>query len=100
MPGGAICLELLTSDGWSSVYTVEAIIMQISTTLVKGKGRILPQKKVRSFNHGFELFLLIPCYLQNKAQNEYNIEYAKQIFERIEKLHKEKGWYEPPKTEG
>lgn len=48
MPGGAICLELLTSDGWSSVYTVEAIVMQISSTLVKGKGRIQPQKKVCS----------------------------------------------------
>lgn len=46
MPGGAICLELLTSDGWSSVYTVEAIIMQISSSLVKGKGRIPLQNKV------------------------------------------------------
>lgn len=44
--GGAICIELLTTDGWSSVYTVEAIIMQISSTLVEGGGRIHEQSKV------------------------------------------------------
>ncbi|CAH3187831.1 unnamed protein product, partial [Porites evermanni] len=26
--------------GWSSAYTVEAVIMQIAATLVKGKARI------------------------------------------------------------
>lgn len=38
--GGAICMELLTKQGWSSAYTVEALIMQIAATLVKGKARI------------------------------------------------------------
>jgi len=38
--GGAICMELLTKQGWSSAYTVEAVIMQISATFVKGKARI------------------------------------------------------------
>uniref|UniRef100_A0A915HNH4 Uncharacterized protein n=1 Tax=Romanomermis culicivorax TaxID=13658 RepID=A0A915HNH4_ROMCU len=38
--GGAICMELLTKQGWSSVYSVEAIIHQIAATLVKGKARI------------------------------------------------------------
>lgn len=27
-------------QGWSSAYTVEAVIMQIAATLVKGKARI------------------------------------------------------------
>ena len=39
--GGAICMELLTKQGWSSAYTVEALIMQIAATLVKGKARII-----------------------------------------------------------
>lgn len=39
--GGAICMELLTKHGWSSAYTVEAVIMQIAATLVKKKARIL-----------------------------------------------------------
>jgi ubiquitin-conjugating enzyme E2 Q len=62
--GGAICMELLTKQviihifqsffdlffnlfiinllqkGWSSAYTIEAIILQIAATLVKGKARI------------------------------------------------------------
>ena len=72
LAGGAICMELLTpqvehtqiagvrrgfdpSDppppppqGWSSAYTVEAVILQISATLVKGKARVIfTQSKVR-----------------------------------------------------
>lgn len=43
--GGAICMELL-SVGWSSVYTVEAIITQVAATLVAGDGRIPPQRQV------------------------------------------------------
>uniref|UniRef100_A0A8C5WSQ7 E2 ubiquitin-conjugating enzyme n=1 Tax=Laticauda laticaudata TaxID=8630 RepID=A0A8C5WSQ7_LATLA len=38
--GGAICMELLTKQGWSSAYSVESVIMQISATLVKGKARV------------------------------------------------------------
>lgn len=38
--GGAICMELLTQQGWSSAYTIEAVIIQIAATLVKGKARI------------------------------------------------------------
>ena len=40
LSGGAICMELLTPEGWSSAYSIEALIMQISATLVKGKARI------------------------------------------------------------
>lgn len=39
--GGAICMELLTVQGWTSAYTVEAVIMQIASTFVKGKARIV-----------------------------------------------------------
>ena len=37
-------MELLTRQGWSSAYSLESLILQISATLVKGKARI-------SFNH-------------------------------------------------
>ena len=33
-------MELLTPQGWSSAYSIEAVIMQLSATLVKGKARI------------------------------------------------------------
>jgi len=40
LTGGAICMELLTPQGWSSAYGIESLIMQISATLAKGKARI------------------------------------------------------------
>uniref|UniRef100_A0A914WXA5 UBC core domain-containing protein n=1 Tax=Plectus sambesii TaxID=2011161 RepID=A0A914WXA5_9BILA len=44
--GGAICMELLTKQGWSSAYSVESVILQIAATLVKGKARIQFDVKV------------------------------------------------------
>ena len=62
-------MELLTPQGWSSAYSIEALIMQISATLVKGKARVdfsstnrvrrkkyysqltnLSNKKIKTFN--------------------------------------------------
>ncbi|KAL8194257.1 UNVERIFIED_CONTAM: hypothetical protein K2H54_010452 [Gekko kuhli] len=38
LDGGAICMELLTPRGWSSAYTVEAVMRQFAASLVKGQG--------------------------------------------------------------
>jgi len=38
--GGAICMELLTKDGWSPSYTIETVCLQLSATIVRGKGRV------------------------------------------------------------
>lgn len=54
--GGAICMELLTQQGWSSAYTVEAVILQIAATLVYGKARIqFGTQKVPSQVRNYEL---------------------------------------------
>ena len=29
LDGGALCMELMTPSGWSSAYTIEAVIMQV-----------------------------------------------------------------------
>nr|XP_010341364.2 ubiquitin-conjugating enzyme E2Q-like protein 1 isoform X2 [Saimiri boliviensis boliviensis] len=39
LDGGAICMELLTPRGWSSAYTVEAVMRQFAASLVKGQRR-------------------------------------------------------------
>lgn len=39
LDGGAICMELLTPRGWSSAYTVEAVMRQFAASLVKGQVR-------------------------------------------------------------
>lgn len=78
--GGAICMELLTKQGWSSAYTVEAVIMQIAATLVKGKARIL-FGSTKVYKHFiFRLYetqstrtVLIDFPLKNKfIQKKYN----------------------------
>lgn len=40
LDGGAMCMELLMNQGWSSVYTAETVILQVAATLVRGKGRV------------------------------------------------------------
>ncbi|XP_044762124.1 ubiquitin-conjugating enzyme E2 Q1 isoform X2 [Coccinella septempunctata] len=79
--GGAICMELLTKQGWSSAYTVEAVIMQISATLVKGKARIQFANKVCS--HG-----------------QYSLARAQQSFKSLVQIHEKNGWFTPPKEDG
>uniref|UniRef100_A0A5F7ZVK1 Ubiquitin-conjugating enzyme E2 Q2 n=2 Tax=Macaca TaxID=9539 RepID=A0A5F7ZVK1_MACMU len=51
--GGALCMELLTKQGWSSAYSIESVIMQINATLVKGKARVQfgANKNVRILPH-------------------------------------------------
>ncbi|EDV26819.1 uncharacterized protein TRIADDRAFT_21996 [Trichoplax adhaerens] len=78
MTGGAICMELLTPQGWSSVYTVDAIIIQIAATLVQGKARI-------DFS---------------APANSYSYFRAQSSFQSMVKLHGKNGWYTPPKSEG
>lgn len=46
-------LSLPDSQGWSSAYSIESVIMQISATLVKGKARVqFGANKVRSWAWG------------------------------------------------
>lgn len=41
--GGSICAELLTPKGWSPIFTIESIIIQIISFIVEGKGRLDPE---------------------------------------------------------
>lgn len=68
-------MELLTKQGWSSAYTVEAVIMQISATLVKGKARIqFGAQKV--------------C-----TQGQYSLARAQQSFKSLVQIHEKNGKY-------
>ncbi|KAM7445235.1 Ubiquitin-conjugating enzyme [Porites harrisoni] len=80
LSGGALCMELLTPQGWSSAYTVEAVIMQIAATLVKGKARI--------------------NFQDNKKPGVYSLVRAQQSFKSLVQIHEKNGWYTPPKHEG
>ncbi|XP_068698729.1 ubiquitin-conjugating enzyme E2Q-like protein 1 [Montipora foliosa] len=77
LDGGAICMELLTPKGWSSAYTVEAIVLQFSAAVVKGQGRIDKSKK--------------KAFSKKEAESAYK---------RLVKTHEKYGWVTPPKSEG
>ncbi|XP_033627031.1 uncharacterized protein LOC117289937 [Asterias rubens] len=78
LDGGAICMELLTPQGWSSSYTIEAVILQLGATLVAGHARICQNKK--------KLFGEIP----------FNKQEALESFNNIVETHKRYGWLNPP----
>lgn len=75
-------MELLTKQGWSSAYTVEAVIMQIAATLVKGKARILFGSQTKVNLNGIDLnneLLLCPCaVLKEKMERTVLTPNAKQ----------------------
>uniref|UniRef100_A0A8C7ZHG1 E2 ubiquitin-conjugating enzyme n=1 Tax=Oryzias sinensis TaxID=183150 RepID=A0A8C7ZHG1_9TELE len=76
--GGALCMELLTKQGWSSAYSIESVIMQINATLVKGKARVQ--------------------FGANK--NQYSLARAQQSYKSLVQIHEKNGWYTPPKEDG
>ncbi|XP_024781494.1 ubiquitin-conjugating enzyme E2 Q2 isoform X4 [Pan paniscus] len=69
--GGALCMELLTKQGWSSAYSIESVIMQINATLVKGKARVQ--------------------FGANK--NQYNLARAQQSYNSIVQIHEKNGMF-------
>uniref|UniRef100_A0A914H375 UBC core domain-containing protein n=1 Tax=Globodera rostochiensis TaxID=31243 RepID=A0A914H375_GLORO len=77
--GGALCMELLTKQGWTSAYSVESLITQIAATLVKGNARI-------SFDRD--------------ASATYSLAKAQQSHRSLVQIHSKAGWYTPPKNEG
>jgi len=79
LAGGAICMELLTPQGWSSAYTVEAVILQVGATFVKGKARII--------------------FSQSKGE-AYTLSKAQHAYKSLVKIHEKSGWFTPPKDEG
>ena len=82
-------MELLTKQGWSSAYTVEALIMQISATLVKGKARIqFGATKVKNFRSPAKIYQLFLCLF---FQGQYSLARAQQSFKSLVQIHEKNG---------
>lgn len=80
LDGGAICMELLTPRGWSSAYTVEAVMRQFAASLVKGQGRI--------------------CRKAGKSKKSFSRKEAEATFKSLVKTHEKYGWVSPPVSDG
>ena len=79
MTGGAICMELLTKEGWSSACCVESVIVQIAATLVRGNARIdFTSTRIKS----------------------YSLSRAQCTFKSLVQMHEKNGWHTPPPNDG
>ncbi|GAA5983163.1 hypothetical protein JCM10908_000179 [Rhodotorula pacifica] len=75
--GGSICMDLLTSDGWSSVYSIEAILLQIRMAMSNLEPR--------------------PARLDPSTWNSpYSMQEAIEGFKRAANTH---GWTVPPELD-
>ncbi|KAJ2945248.1 hypothetical protein O0L34_g9319 [Tuta absoluta] len=72
--GGTICMELLTTGGWSSAYTVEALVLQFAATVVQGQGRVA---------------------WSDSPDTEYSRSRAEEAFPLMVQWHDKHGWGEP-----
>lgn len=72
-------MELLTPRGWASAYTVEAIIMQFTASLSKGRARISRTKK---------------------PNKDFSKQSAEEAFRSLVKTHNKYGWVSPSLAEG
>lgn len=82
-------MELLTKQGWSSAYTVEALIMQISATLVKGKARIqFGATKVSHFMLPKQFVIETLFFV---FQGQYSLARAQQSFKSLVQIHEKNG---------
>ncbi|KAF7493058.1 Putative ubiquitin-conjugating enzyme [Sarcoptes scabiei] len=79
MEGGAICLELLTKTGWTSAYTMEAVIIQLMASFIKGQATIKASKDVSK------------CFTKKSAISS---------FRHIVRIHDKHGWVDTPLYEG
>eukprot|EP00117_Sycon_ciliatum_P000388 scpid78215/ scgid6472/ Ubiquitin-conjugating enzyme E2 Q1; Protein NICE-5; Ubiquitin carrier protein Q1; Ubiquitin-protein ligase Q1 len=78
LAGGAICMELLTNQGWSVAYSIESLILQIMVTIAKGNAAIS----------------------ENPETGHYNLQRAQASFKALTATHAKNGWYTPPKNQG
>lgn len=64
--GGALCMELLTPEGWSPTYTIEGVIMQIAATMAKGHAEVVSKS----------------------APEKYSMQGAREGFANVLRIHK------------
>lgn len=76
LDGGALCLGLLTPSGWTAAYTIEAVVTQVGSALIKGNAKIV------------------------KDGRKFSLKGAQASYKSLIKTHDKYGWVTPPKAEG
>ena len=111
---GALCMELLTKDGWNPVNDIESVIVSIRSLLVVGDGRLQaahdmsetkyqarlkaaqkdeedeqdPARKRLKTGHESEVATALP----KEDVGSYSMAEAKAAYSHLSDYHKKKGW--------
>jgi ubiquitin-conjugating enzyme E2 Q len=115
---GALCMELLTSDGWNPVNDIESVIVSIRSLLVVGEGRLEAAASMSAARYeaalnaadakddGDSKMAALPAssaagesqkrQRTNSAGDSvtagYSVSEAKAAYEHLSSYHKKKGW--------
>jgi len=118
---GALCMELLTNDGWNPVNDIESVIVSIRSLLVVGDGRLqavadMPKRKREALlaahsNGNTDLIQSVGCNestttgKRKRDTNEkcnqgkptydaghYSTAESKAAYSHLSNFHKKKGW--------
>lgn len=113
---GALCMELLTSEGWNPINDIESVIVSIRSLLVVGDGRLEATDAVRASDATMKKrscsdasSLLPPVKKIRQQSNEkknvepakpltasqigsYSAAEARQAYSHLSDYHKKKGW--------
>ena len=102
---GAICMELLTSDGWNPVNDIESIIVSVRAQIVVGKGRLQAAHhlSVNKYNtmlaaaeereRSGETTLASASSESGRANvGGYSASEARAAYVRLTDFHKKQGW--------
>ena len=104
---GALCMELLTKDGWNPINDIESVIVSIRSLLVVGDGRLTAAADLSEAKR--EAILNARKRKPNEdgtdqSDNEqvakifktdvgaYSAQEAKTAYEHLSEYHKKKGW--------
>lgn len=111
---GALCMELLTNEGWNPINDIESVIVSIRSLLVVGDGRLeaaanIPEAKREqllasamakkeeeendvSFGNKRKREDGDESVKVNDAANTYSAAEAKAAYRHLSDYHKKKGW--------
>lgn len=105
---GALCMELLTKDGWNPVNDIESVIVSIRSLLVVGDGRLQAASELSKTRYDALLKAAElerdeggedgPKAKKARLENEkvqvgsYSATEAKSAYSHLSDYHKKKGW--------
>lgn len=113
---GALCMELLTNEGWNPVNDIESVIVSIRSLLVVGDARLAAAvemsekkreallaaaqkeddagkaKRERSDSLAEQAEAQKPTKLSKAQAGHYSMAEAEAAYSHLSKYHKEKGW--------